>query len=62
MKENITLNEIYKLESFMKDIKRGLEIEFSFNGKEYTLIRSDDKYIFMDVREQNYAFGFLETY
>mgnify|MGYP000868873654 CR=1 FL=1 len=45
----------YKLEDFMKDIKTGLEIEFTFNGKKYTLSRSDDKYAFTDVREQNYA-------
>ncbi|CAK7074975.1 hypothetical protein KQI38_20555 [Tissierella carlieri] len=48
-------DETYKLESFMKDIKMGLEIEFTFNGKEYTLSRSDDKYAFTDVREQIYA-------
>lgn len=55
MKGNIILNETYKLEDFMKDIETGLEIEFTFNCKEYTLGRSDVRCGFIDVREQNYA-------
>ncbi|WP_159436094.1 hypothetical protein [Anaerosalibacter sp. Marseille-P3206] len=55
MKGNIILNKTYKLEDFMKDIETGLEIGFTFNCKEYTLSRSDDKCEFINVREQNYA-------
>lgn len=46
---------VYTLNEFMKDIEIGLEIDLEFNGKKYTLSRSNDEYIFTDVREQNYA-------
>ena len=55
MKRNIILNETSKLESFMKDIETGLEIECTFNYKDYTLSRSDVRCGFIDLREHNYA-------
>lgn len=36
-----------------------LEIEITFNGKEYTLSRSDNKYVFTDVKEN---FNQIEKY
>lgn len=46
--------EKYLIEQFMKDIETGLEIDITFKGKKYTLSRNE-KYIFTDVREQNYG-------
>jgi hypothetical protein len=36
-----------------------LEIEITFYGKEYTLSRSDNKYVFTDVKEN---FNQIEKY
>ena len=51
----MTKDFIYTIDEFMKDIDIGLEMEFTFSGKKYTLSRAIDGFIFTDVREQVYA-------
>lgn len=53
--DKMSEDNIYTLDEFMKDIKIGLEMDLVFNGKEYTLSRNPDTYIFAGVKEQNYA-------
>lgn len=47
--------ESYGLEEFVEDMNLGLEMQFIFSEKEYSLSSTDEEYVFTDISEQNTA-------